>query len=110
MFFDYLGVRLNSQKAGDAHIRLNVDLGDEGKYFLELENGVLNNTADMQADDADATVKLSRATLNDIILQKVKFEDAASSGDMQVQGDKQKLSDLVSYLDSFDFWFNIVTP
>lgn len=110
MFFDYLGVRLNAQKAGDAHLRLNVDLGDEGKYFLELENGVLNNTADMQADDADATVKMSRSTLNDIILQKVKPDEAVSSGDVQVQGDKEKLNDLVSYLDTFDFWFNIVTP
>ena len=63
LFFDYLGVRLNSEKAGDAHITLNFDFGNEdGKYLVELENGVLNHTAGAQADEADATITLDRAT------------------------------------------------
>jgi alkyl sulfatase BDS1-like metallo-beta-lactamase superfamily hydrolase len=111
MFFDYLGVRLDSAKAGDATAKLNIELGDpDGQYLLELENGVLNHTADVQADDADATVTLTRATLNDIILQQTTLADAISAGDVTVNGDQAKLEDLVSYLDSFEFWFNIVTP
>jgi alkyl sulfatase BDS1-like metallo-beta-lactamase superfamily hydrolase len=111
MFFDYLGVRLDSAKATDAVMTLNVDLGDQsGQYVLELENGVLNHTAGVQADDADATLTLSRNTLNDIILQQTTAADAVSSGDMQVEGDQSKLEELVSYLDEFEFWFNIVTP
>lgn len=110
LFFDYLGVRLNSQKAGDAHIKLNFDFGQDGTYFVELENGVLNHTANMKVDNADVTVTLSRDTLNDIILQQTTLDDAVSSGKVKVSGDQAKLHQLVSYLDTFDFWFNIVTP
>jgi alkyl sulfatase BDS1-like metallo-beta-lactamase superfamily hydrolase len=53
---------------------------------------------------------LSRNTLNDIILQQTTAADAVSSGDMQVEGDQSKLEELVSYLDTFEFWFDIVTP
>jgi alkyl sulfatase BDS1-like metallo-beta-lactamase superfamily hydrolase len=110
MFFDYLGVRLNSEKAGNARAKLNFDLGQDGKYFVELENGVLNHTADMKANNADATVSLSRNVLNDIILQKTKLDDGISSGAVKVSGDQAKLRQVVSYLDTFEFWFNIVTP
>jgi alkyl sulfatase BDS1-like metallo-beta-lactamase superfamily hydrolase len=111
MFFDYLGVRLNGERAGDAHITLNFDFGDpEGTYTVELVNGVLNHTAGMQADDADATITLARDTLNGIVLQETTLEDAVAAGDVIIEGDQAKLGELVSYLDSFEFWFNIVTP
>lgn len=110
LFFDYLGVRLNAEKAGDAHIVLNFDFGDEGKYLVELENGVLNNTKDKQSDEADATITLTRADLNSIALGEAKLDQAVSDGKVKVAGDNAKLGQLVSMLDSFDFWFNIVTP
>ncbi|WP_395664545.1 alkyl/aryl-sulfatase [Methylocella sp.] len=110
MFLDYLGVRLNAQKAGDAKAKLNFDLGKDGLYFVELENGVLNHTAGRKAADADATVTLSRDTLNNIILQQVRLQDAIAAGDVKIAGDRAKLQSVVSNLDTFEFWFNIVTP
>lgn len=110
LFFDYLGVRLNSGKAGNAKAKFNFDLGNSGTYFVELENGVLNHTANMKGDKVDATVTLTRDTLNNIILQQTKLDDAIASGAVKVNGDQAKLHELVSYLDNFEFWFNIVTP
>ncbi|WP_280137518.1 alkyl sulfatase C-terminal domain-containing protein [Ensifer sp. Root31] len=110
LFFDYLGVRLNAEKVGDAHIVLNFDFGADGKYLVELENGVLNNTKDKQAYEADATITLTRADLNSIALGETKLDQAVSDGKVKVAGDNAKLGQLVSMLDSFDFWFNIVTP
>jgi alkyl sulfatase BDS1-like metallo-beta-lactamase superfamily hydrolase len=111
MFFDYAGVRLNGERAGDAHIAINFDFGDpEGTYMVELVNGVLNHTAGAQADDADAKLTLSRDTLNSIMLHQTTLDDAVSAGDVTVEGDQAKLTELVSYLDTFEFWFNIVTP
>jgi alkyl sulfatase BDS1-like metallo-beta-lactamase superfamily hydrolase len=104
-------VRLDSEKAGDAHITLNFDFGDpEGTYLVELVNGVLNHTAGEQASDADATITLARATLDDIALQQTTLDDAIAAGDVTVDGDQAKLTELVSYLDTFEFWFPIVTP
>lgn len=111
LFFDYLGVRLNSEKAGDTKLTLNFDFGEEdGKYLLQLENGVLNNTAGQQADNADATITLTRDSLNGIVLGETTLEKAIADGSIKVTGDNAKLGQLVSMLDNFEFWFNIVTP
>jgi alkyl sulfatase BDS1-like metallo-beta-lactamase superfamily hydrolase len=33
-----------------------------------------------------------------------------ASGDLKVEGQKEKLGELLSLMDNFDPWFNIVTP
>jgi alkyl sulfatase BDS1-like metallo-beta-lactamase superfamily hydrolase len=111
MFFDYLAVRLDHPKAGSAKAVLNFDFGNEGGlYKIEMENGVLIPTKGVRDPQADATVTLSRDTLNKIILHEVKMDDAIASKDVKVDGNGDKLKELVSYLDNFEFWFNIVTP
>lgn len=111
MFFDFLAVRLNAQKAGDAKMALNVDFGGkDGKYLLELENGVLNHTAGAQSSSADASIALSRDTLNSIMLKQTTLADAQKAGKVKVTGSGDKLNQLLSYTDNFEFWFNIVTP
>lgn len=111
MFFDYLAVHINGEKAANAQAVFNVDLGaDGGKYKLELENGVLNHSADTQASHADASITLNRATLNKIILKEESLKQAEEKGEVQITGNHAKLDEFVGYLDSFDFWFNIVTP
>jgi len=111
MFFDYMAVHINGEKAAKAHVTLNVDFGDQGgKYKLELENGVLNHTANAQADKADATITLSRDTLDRIVLKQETMQQAKDKGDVKITGDANKLTELLSYMDKFEFWFNIVTP
>jgi alkyl sulfatase BDS1-like metallo-beta-lactamase superfamily hydrolase len=111
MFFDYLAVHINGEKAANAHAVLNFDFGnDGGKYKVELENGVLNHTANASADNADATITLSRDTLNKIILKEESLDDAKNKGDVKISGNAEKLNELLSYMDKFEFWFNIVTP
>src|SRR5690606_11567289 len=79
MFFDYLSVRLDREKAADAEMTINFDFGDDGRYVLVLENGVINHTADMQDENADATVTVSRDTFNKIILREMKVADAVQA-------------------------------
>ncbi|MGO4175810.1 alkyl/aryl-sulfatase [Bosea sp. TAF32] len=111
LFFDYLGVRLNAEKAAAAKASFNFDFSDTNeKYFVQLENGVLNNTAGKSVNGADVSMTLTRSTLNDIILQQTSLDDALKAGSVKLTGDKAKLTELVSYLDKFPFWFNIVTP
>jgi alkyl sulfatase BDS1-like metallo-beta-lactamase superfamily hydrolase len=110
MFFDYMAVHVNGMKAANAKALLNFDFGEQGKYKLELENGVLNHTANAQAKDADATISLSRDTLNRIILKEETVQQAKDNGDMKISGNAAKLDELMSYMDKFDFWFNIVSP
>lgn len=111
LFFDFLGVRLNREKAGDEKITLNFDFGEaDGKYLVQLENGVLNNTPGQQAEAADATITLERASLDGIVLGETTLDKAIADGKIKVTGDSAKLGQLMSMLDNFEFWFNIVTP
>lgn len=111
MFFDYLAVHINGEKAGNAKSVFNIDLGnDGGKYKLELENGVLNHTANAEAKEADATLTLDRATLNKIILKEETLKQAEEKGEVKISGNGAKLDEMLGYMDKFDFWFNIVTP
>lgn len=111
LFFDYLAMRLKGPEVADKHITLNFDFTDlKQKYTLEMVNGVLNHTEGAQAKDADATITLTRDTLNKLMLKQTTLKDAEGSGELKVQGDQGKLDELMSYMDNFDFWFNIVTP
>ncbi len=111
LFFDYLAMRLDSEKADGKKIVLNFDFTDQKeKYLLEMENGVLNHTLGAEDKEANASVSLARTTLDALMLKQVTLEDALEKGDIKITGDQEKLTELLSYLDNFDFWFNIVTP
>ncbi len=112
LFFDFLGVRLNGPKAEGKAITINWDLTDtKEQYVLALENGVLNHTPHKQAQDADATIHLSRAAFNAAILGgQAQIEARVAAGEIKLEGKKEKLEELLALLDSLDPWFNIVTP
>jgi alkyl sulfatase BDS1-like metallo-beta-lactamase superfamily hydrolase len=111
MFFDYMGVRLNGPKANDKKIVLNWNLTDVGEqYILNLENSALTYMSGQQAANADATLTLTRATLDAITLGQTTFEKALASGDIKITGDGKKFVELLSLLDTFQADFNIVTP
>ncbi len=111
LFFDYLAMRLNGPKADGKRIVLNFDFTDlKERYVLEMVNGVLNHTPGVQAKDADATITLSREALNQIVLKQTTLKNAMSAGNVKLSGSEAKLDELLSYLDNFEFWFNIVTP
>ena len=44
------------------------------------------------------------------MLKQTTLKDAVASGELKVDGNQDKLTELMSYMDNFDFWFNIVTP
>ncbi len=79
------------------------------RYALVLENSVLIYTPNKQVPYADATLNLSRDTLNTILLKQKTIELALQDGSIQIQGDKNKLTEFLALLDDFPM-FNIVTP
>jgi alkyl sulfatase BDS1-like metallo-beta-lactamase superfamily hydrolase len=110
-YFDYLGVRLNAEKAQGKNIVLNWMFTDTRQsYVINLENSALTYVADAQAANADATLTLSRSTLDDITLQKTTFQAALQSGQITVAGQREKLGELLGMLETFTLGFPIVEP
>ena len=110
MFFDYLAIRLDSDKAVGHDLTLNWTFEDQNKDFnLTLRNGVLTHRSGLNPA-ADASVSLSKATLEQISLKQLDFPTAIQKGLIKLQGNGKKLGELLGSLDSFSPQFNIVTP
>lgn len=111
MLFDYLAVRLNGKKAAGKNLTMNVKFSDINKeYGLTVENGVLNYAADAPVPNANANVTLDKATLDDIQLGNLKLNDAISQNKVTIDGNRGSFDEFTGLLDTFPFWFNIVTP
>lgn len=75
-----------------------------------VENGVLNYAKDKQSAQADATLTMSRATLDQVVLGEATLVDKLAAGEAKIEGSQEKLVEFLSLMDNFEFWFNIVTP
>ncbi len=110
LFFDYLGVRLNGAKAGDRRITINVRFPDlDADYALMVRHGALTHRKGKHAS-ADVSVTVDRNAFNDVILGQTTLADQLANGTAQLDGDQQALHEFIGLLDTFEFWFNIVTP
>jgi alkyl sulfatase BDS1-like metallo-beta-lactamase superfamily hydrolase len=111
MFLDFLAIRLNGPKAADRVYTFDLQLTDLGEqYLLEVENGVLNYTKGGAADPPTATLTLTRAAIDALALGQATFADLVGDGSIGVEGDAAALRDFFGLLDTFEFWFDIVTP
>src|SRR5262247_909186 len=111
LFFDYLGVRINGEKAEGRRIVVNWAFSDLDRcYTANLENCALTCLADRRSDAADATVTLERATLNRVVLRELTFAAAVERGLVRVQGDAAKVADFFGLLDDFNLMFEVLEP
>jgi Alkyl sulfatase and related hydrolases len=111
LLFDYIGVRLNAEKAEGEDFSINLVLPDKNeKYLLELKNSHLNNIAGVQDENAGQTVTIDRADLNRLMLKEVSPVRLVFEGKLKSSGNPLLLAKLFGMLEDFNFWFDIVTP
>ena len=109
MLFDYLSIRLNGPKAAGLLIKFNWIFTDSKEdYAVTIENSVLVYQKGKVLKDADTTITLKRAILNDIINGKTTFKAEVASGNIVIAGDKTKFGEMLALLDTFDTSFKIV--
>ena len=111
MMLDYLAVRLNGPKAASRTWTFDLVVSDSGERFLlEVGNGVLNHMRDATVDDPTARVSLTREALVGVVMGLAPVEDLVAGGAITIDGDAAAFADFLGLLDTFEFWFNIVTP
>jgi alkyl sulfatase BDS1-like metallo-beta-lactamase superfamily hydrolase len=111
LFFDFLGVRLNGEKAEGKAIVVNWTFPDTGeRYALTLQNSALTYLAGRHADNADTAVTLDRATLNRVIMRELALPEAMGQGLVKLEGNPMKVAELFGLLDEFSMAFNVVEP
>ena len=108
---DSLSVRLNGPKAGGRLIVINLEITDtRERLLLTVENAVLHHFRYKQDANADATLSLTRDTFAKLMLDEGTLDDLIASGKVKARGKTGAVSDLITMLDYFHFWFEIVMP
>lgn len=111
MYFDLLAVRLDSDKAQGHDMTLNWRFGSaEQNFALTLRNGVLSHRQGRLHARPDATVTMSKATLDRINLRQLDLATAVQQGEVRVEGQADRLGELLSMMTAFKPMFNVVTP
>jgi alkyl sulfatase BDS1-like metallo-beta-lactamase superfamily hydrolase len=109
LWLDFLGVRLDSDKADGKAFKINLVTPDnDEKFVLELSNGTLTNIAGYQVDDADLTVTIDRSDLEKTMMGAVSFDDQIKAGKAKLEGNREPYEQLKDMLVHFDLGFEIM--
>lgn len=109
MLFDYMAVRLDSEKSAGKDISINFNLSDNDNLNLTLNDSVLNYRKVLQPK-ADASFYISRSDLQQVLTGQAKMADLIKTKKVSVIGNAAKLDEIIGCLDQFEMWVNIVTP
>ena len=78
--------------------------------MLNLENCALTYSEGVQAEGADASFTLTRATLDEVIAKLTSFPEAVAAGKVTLVGNPMRLAELMGLMDEFTRMFEIVEP
>ena len=105
MIFDYLGIRIDSVKAQDVNLRINVNVLGDASYLLTMRSGVLLYQINASADDADVTITLPRPAV-----ALLATPDILTNENVNIAGDREAFASLYGFMVQFDPDFNIIEP
>jgi alkyl sulfatase BDS1-like metallo-beta-lactamase superfamily hydrolase len=109
--WDAIGARLDGPRAWDKDIVIAWRFTDtDERWTVAVHNGALSSSAGRLAGDAHATVRLTRAAFDAILLGEGDAAELFASGAIAVEGDGAKLGELFGLLDPGDPSFAIVAP
>lgn len=106
-----MALRMDGPRAFGVELSINFQLTDSGEnYALVLSNAVLKHRADTTLEDADATLRLARGALDELVVEATTAAELFAAGRIEVEGDAAKLVELFGLMDDPDPSFAIVTP
>lgn len=111
LLFDYIALRLDHQKVDGMNFGINMVFTDLNEnWALELSNSVLNNAKGRVLKNPNATLTLTRPVFLSMLLQGKKLPDLVQAGLVKLDGDPRAWGAVFANVETFDPYFNIVTP
>ncbi len=109
LFLDFMGIRMDSDKAEGKAFKINIDLPDIGeKHVLELSNATLTNINGYQAPDANLTITINRSDLELMMGAQKSFDQLVAEGKAKLKGDAVVVEQLAQMLDVFPPTFELL--
>lgn len=108
---DYLGIRLNAQRAEGKTIRINMSSpGSDAVHSLWLQNSVLNFRKNHPLETADVTIIAPEKMLPALFMGIIDPTAKQVEGKVQITGNPAAFKELLSYLDNFSPDFSLTGP
>ena len=109
--FDWLGVRLNAEKAAGLAWKIDWRFTDRGEVVAQtLENATLTQRIGRPSAAPHASVTTTRTAFDRVVAGGASFGDIVATGEAQVIGDASLPGRLFALLDVFQPMFPVVTP
>lgn len=109
LLLDFLGIRLDSQKAAGLSFVINLITPDNGEQFIvEMSNSTLTNSKGFQSPRANCCIEINRSDLELILSGLTSFADLATEGKAKLAGDATILQNLQAMLVDFTSDFEIL--
>ncbi len=107
LLLDYLAINIDSNAAENLSFTANLIITDtEKEFLLTVKCGILLYTEGKTSDDADVTWTTTKAGLSALAYSRIESLD-----DVFVQdGDTELLPSLMTYIQTYDRYFNIIEP
>jgi alkyl sulfatase BDS1-like metallo-beta-lactamase superfamily hydrolase len=109
LLLDFLGIRLDSDKAKDMHFTINLFTPDnDEKFVIEMSNSTLTNIKGFVSDQADLTITVNRSELERVMSGLLTFPELVAQGNAKLEGDVKIFEQLQSVLVQFSPDFELV--
>lgn len=109
LLLDFLGIRLDSQKAVGMKFTINLLTPDNGeKFVVEMSNSTLTNIKGFQAENPDLTIIINRSDLELIMAGLTTFPALMAEGKASLEGNLTVFEQLRSLLVEFTPDFEIM--
>ena len=107
-WFNAYALRLNPQRAKGVTLALNVRV-DDVLVSVTVQRQVEIVREGHEHENPDASIVLSKPMLESLCDGVLTMADALDQG-LIVVGDQTSVTQWLALHDSFDLWFNVVTP
>ncbi|MEB3199309.1 MAG: alkyl sulfatase dimerization domain-containing protein [Synechococcaceae cyanobacterium] len=109
MLLDFLGIRLDSQRAAGMAFVVNLSTPDNGEqYIVELSNSTLTNCKGFHSSTADLSIDIKRSDLELIMSGLSTFQALVAEGRVRLEGDASIIQQLQDVMVQFSADFEIM--
>ncbi|MEM7332561.1 MAG: alkyl sulfatase dimerization domain-containing protein [Chloroflexota bacterium] len=109
-WFNIIAVRLNPDRARGIHLAIRFQVDERlARVEVKRQTETVRTGTAAKVGDVDANVHLTLEQL-EMLSNHALDLDTAVAKDIQITGSREVVQQWVDLHDSFDLWFNIVTP
>jgi len=111
LLLDLLGVRLNGPRAGHFAIEVNLEVLDRAteSWTFGVANATLHSRRARRVPRPDVELRVSMGHFAAFASGSKSLAELVGE-EFQVEGDRDRLEEFISYLDQFQFGFEIIMP